>query len=212
MALLLIVVILFHLYLDTLSTAGFLNKLIIEIFINAIVVPPYAETYFFMKGSIIVDYDYNYYINHTLLLQNTPGNYTTSTPPEPIYYAPTEPITGTYKTVELYYSITSILTFFVLFRTYHFFRVVHTFSMWNTPRATSICRIMNAQANTSFGIRAYLQIKPFISLIFGVCLIILIFGVAEYVFEYYNSTTIQMLDTAGTNGRYFYILILVSQR
>jgi hypothetical protein len=53
---------------------------------------------------------------------------------------------------------------------------------------------MNAKADVTFAVRSYLRIRPFISLILALCFIILIFGVATQLFEYYNSGIMNMLD------------------
>lgn len=179
---------------DTIYTAGYMWKLILEILINILFIPPYLESYFYMNGAIYVDYDYTKIFNTTYL------NYTNSSIPNE-----TVSISSTLRSndisVKLYYNIGSMITFFMLFRIYHFFRLIHTFSYWSTPRATNICKLMNTQADVGFGIRAYLKIRPFISLLFGVTLVILIFGVAAYMFEYYNSTMINLLgvDSNSTN-------------
>jgi hypothetical protein len=153
-------------------------------FINLISVPPYAEDHFSMRGSILVDYDFTQWVNTTTFI--TPDNSEADI---------IESFNSNGVAVRLYYNVTSILTFFILFRIYHFFRVVFSFSDWNTPRAKAIAGYMNARADTFFGIRAYLKIKPFITISFSVCFVIVVFGLGCYLFEYYNSTFITLMST-----------------
>jgi hypothetical protein len=56
---------------------------------------------------------------------------------------------------------------------------------------------MNTKADVSFGVRASLKIQPFMTLIFGVTFVIVIFGLATQVFEYYNFELINSLDKSG---------------
>jgi hypothetical protein len=144
-----------------------------------------------MNGSILVNYDYTKNIfNSDYLVPNPPLNSTdTSQAISPLYYAQTS--------VKLYYNIATILTFFILFRVYHFFRLVHTFSYWSTPKAHSTCKLMNTKANVPFAIKAYLKINPFVTLLFCVAFVIIIFGYAAQLFEYYNSTMMNSMDDTG---------------
>ncbi len=183
---------------DTIYSTGYIKVCLIEMFINLISVPPYVEDYFSIKGSILVDYNFNQWMNTTNLA--APGmNATDFADDLAIKRVP----------VRLYYNVTSILTFFILFRIYHFFRVVFSFSDWNTPRAKAICGYMNAKADTFFGIRAYLKIKPFITISFSVCFVIVVFGLGCYLFEYYNSTFISLMsaNSGSTNSGYFILKI-----
>lgn len=99
-------------------------------------------------------------------------------------------------TVDLYYSLANIITFFILFRFYHFIRVIHTFSYWSTTKAHAVCRLMNTEANISFGLKAYLKINPFLTLGVGVGFVIFAFGLGIKLFEYYNKQIMDLLDTS----------------
>lgn len=138
-----------------------------------------------MKGSILVDYDFTKWINVSYLKSDKDNI--------------SEKFISKAVPVRLYYNVTSILTFFILFRFYHFFRVVFSFSDWNTPRANAICGYMNTSADIYFGIRAYLKIYPFYTISFSVILVIVVFGLGEYLFEYYNSTLISLISN-GENS------------
>jgi hypothetical protein len=176
---------------DTLFSTGYIWICLIEMFINVISVPPYVEDHFTMKGSILVDYNFTQWINTDVFVTSANNN----TNIQDNFYIKGIP-------VRLYYNVTSILTFFILFRIYHFFRVVFSFSDWNTPRAKAICGYMNATADTFFSIRAYLKIKPFITICFSVCFVIVVFGLSCYLFEYYNATFIALMsgDASSTNN------------
>jgi hypothetical protein len=234
-------------------------------------VPPFLETFFEIKGSIYIDYDYNNVFNTEYLsagsVWETPEykqgydlvdfispytqngtlpttinladqlnsqdsnvlnfyndvmnkaindphsqfdfwrNQSQSNFTQRIYEMVTNSITEqlrpTNQPVSLYYSVTTIITFFMLFRIYHFFRVIHSFSYWATPRADAICKIMNSKADVSFAIRAYLKQLPFIALTFGVCFTIVFFGFSVGLFEYYNSNLMhQMGATKDKNTNY----------
>lgn len=98
--------------------------------------------------------------------------------------------------VKLQYNISTIILFFMSFRIYHFFRLVHTFSSWNTPRASIVCKNLNCDANVSFGIRAILKQYPSLSLVFGMVFIIVFFGTGLSIFEYYNQAQMSCLGTS----------------
>jgi hypothetical protein len=174
---------------DTIFSTGYIWVCLLEMFINGISVPPYTEDHFSMKGSIVVDYDFTQWINPSTF--ESPAN-SLSDIMETLY--------AKKVSVRLYYNVTSILTFFILFRIYHFFRVVFSFSDWNTPRAKAIAGYMNAKADTFFGIRAYLKMRPFITISFSVCFVIVVFGLGCYLFEYYNSTFIALMSKTGSNS------------
>ena len=78
--------------------------------------------------------------------------------------------------VKLQYNISTIILFFMIFRIYHFFRLIHTFSSWNTPRASIICKYLNCSADVSFGIRAILKQYPSLCLMFGMVFIVVFFS------------------------------------
>ncbi len=179
---------------DNLVSTKLIIPLIVEVILNFMFVPPYVNYHFIMNGSILVNYDYTRHIfNDTLLTSNNPmvnaGNMTVK-----------DTLYASQKTVRLYYNIASILTFFILFRVYHFFRLVHTFSYWSTPKAHSTCKLMNTKADVSFAIKAYLRINPFTTLLFCVAFVIIIFGYAAQLFEYYNSTMMNSME--DTNNPY----------
>jgi len=101
--------------------------------------------------------------------------------------------------VKLQYNISTIILFFMIFRIYHFFRLVHTFSSWNTPRASIVCKNLNCDANVSFGIRAILKQYPSLSLIFGMVFIVVFFGTGMSIFEFYNQAQMSCLGTSSSS-------------
>jgi len=103
------------------------------------------------------------------------------------------------STVKLQYNVSTIILFFMIFRIYHFFRLVHTFSSWNTPHASIVCKNLNCDANVSFGIRAILKQYPSMSLMFGIFFIIVFFGTGLSIFEYYNQTQMSCLGTTSSS-------------
>ena len=175
-------------FLDTLYTTGNLKRLIIESLINLLCIPPQISDYFTLTGSIMVDYNYNKIFNSEYI-----GGSANSTVAAASIYE-------TNKAVILYYNFSTIMLFFILIRIYHLLRVVNTFSYWTGPRANTICKIMHTKATTTFGIKAYVNILPFYSLTLSVILVIVVFGIAEYLFENYNSSIINNLEETGTNG------------
>lgn len=198
---------------DTLVSTRLLTPLIIEIVLNLFFVPPYVNHHFIMNGSIFVNYDYtqnifnsNYLVNNKLNstnstnITNSTNSTTVSQQTPPLYYEQ--------ASVKIYYNISTILTFFILFRVYHFFRLVHTFSFWSTPKAHSTCKLMNTKANVSFAIKAYLKINPFISLLFCVAFVVIIFGYAAQLFEYYNSTIMNSME--ATDNIYVQVMLKFS--
>jgi hypothetical protein len=59
---------------------------------------------------------------------------------------------------------------------------------------------MNTYAGLGFSIRANLKLRPFMVLTMSAILTMFIFGLSNYLFEYYNSTMISLLSTTGRNA------------
>lgn len=53
---------------------------------------------------------------------------------------------------------------------------------------------MNTKPDMTFALKSYLRIKPFISLIIGVMIIIGIFGVGVKAFENYNENLVKLIS------------------
>lgn len=136
-------------------------------------------------GTIYVTYNYSKVLNNSYLFYN---NATTESPSN---------LQAVDIPVNIYYNIGTIITLFILLRIYHFFRAFHTFSYWNTIQAQSICKRLNTVSDIGFGLKAYLKIRPYSSLLVGILVVILIFGIYEHMFEYYNAQMIQMLNDAS---------------
>lgn len=181
-----------------------MGQLLIEIFINLILIPPNTSNYFGMDGSIYVSYNYNIFIqpptNTTIdfnyyRANNNSYNYLSNRNiTDPSIYLSIEK-----TSVKLQYNASTIILFFMMFRVYHFFRLVHTFSSWNTPNASIICKSNNCSADVSFGIRAILKQYPSSSLIFGMCFIVVFFGTGLSIFEYYNQAQMGCLGISSNN-------------
>lgn len=174
------------------ASIGFLGQLLFELFVNLICIPPKAETLMEMGGSIYVSYNYSNFIQTPNKMINA-DEYKVDN----ISY-------NLFRTFEIkqilliifklrrhqlncnIINFSTIILFFMSFRIYHFFIIVHTFSSWNTPRASIVCKNLNCEANFSFGIRAILKQYPSLSLIFGMVFIVVFFGTGLSIFEYYN--------------------------
>ena len=60
---------------------------------------------------------------------------------------------------------------------------------------------MNTKTDVTFALKSYLRLKPFISLIIGVIMVITIFGVGIKVLEYYNENLIKLISIEdGSQG------------
>ena len=131
-----------------------------------------------MNGSIYVDYDYTHFIQ-----TKTNIDFDFFKTDEKMYsYLQSRDITDPniyFKSekvsVKLRYNISTYIVFIMMFRIYHFFRLVHTFSEWNTPRAEIICNYLNCKADISFGNKAILKKYPSLCLIFGIFFIVIFF-------------------------------------
>lgn len=146
---------------DNLYDAGYFFMFLFEIVFNIISVPPFDEDVLKIDGSFYIIYNFKSYFN---IINNENENK---------------------NLVTLYYSISNILTLLILFRSYHFIRIIHTYSYWNTPRAETICELRNSKASVGFGVKAYLKINPFFSMIICFLFVITILGLNIMIFEYY---------------------------
>lgn len=189
--------------IDNFFSYGITKYFILEIIINSICIPPYVSTSTQMNGTIYVDYSYS--------------DFFTSSIPIDIEYFNTDQTKYTYLkernvtsideyfkskkvSVKLRYNISTYIVFIMMFRIYHFFRLVHTFSEWNTPRAEIICNYLNCKADISFGIKAILKKYPSLCLIFGIFFIVIFFGIGLNIFEYYNRAQMSCMGTGDTNN------------
>lgn len=138
-----------------------------------------------MKGSIKVLYDYRGDFFNTKYLTNSNitevGNLLKTSATDKV-------------TVVLYYNMSCIILFFMLFRIYHVFRLINSYSFYTTPKAESICGLMNTKADTSFALRAYLLINPYGFLLIVMVFIIGIFGISMQILEYYNAQIMTALE------------------
>jgi len=176
---------------DSIGSRGLWWKLIIEILFHLVFIPPYIEHHSNINGSIYVEYDYAKLFNIDGL-NKLPGQKLDTTIAE-FMKSPT-------INIQLYYNTSALITFFILFRIYHIFRLNNTLSYWATPKANSICKIMNTKADFSFNLRATLKHRPFFSLTFSVVFLIVTFGIAMQIFEFYNAELIYALD--DTNNQH----------
>jgi hypothetical protein len=171
---------------DSLSSTGQIWYLITEILLHLVCIPPFVEHQFNINGSIYVEYDY------TKIL-NIDGVYLS--PGQNLYDLT---IADTLKSpsiaIWLYYTTSAMISFFILFRIYHIFRLYITLSYWATPKAESICRIMSTNADFSFNLRASLRSRPLFSISVTIVLILSVSGISMQFFEYYNSEMIYALD------------------
>jgi len=150
-----------------------------------------------MDGSIYVDYDYN----SNFIKNPTSINFDYfKTDSDKFNYLVTRNVTNSINyfqsnkvSVKLRYNISTYIVFIMMFRIYHFFRLIITFSEWNTPRAEIICNYLNCKADISFGIKAILKKYPSLCLIFGVFFIVIFFGIGLNIFEYYNQAQMSCL-------------------
>lgn len=157
--------------MDSMKDAGLLSSFLTELIINMIIVPPYYESIFKIKGSVYVYYDYSQYLGKDFI-------------------SPTDEK----SLIELVYSLSNILTVIILLRSYQYIRIFHTYSYWATPKADSICKLMNTEATVGFGIKAYLKINPFLTLGISIFFVILFFGFAMRIFEFYGYQTMKTIQ------------------
>ena len=108
---------------DTYFSTGYIIPLIIEILINMVFLPPLVEGVYRIKGSIYVHYRYDYLFNF-----NNINNYGKDANPNL-----EDALIDNEKTpVLIVYGVSNVITIFILLRSYHFIRVIHTFSYWST--------------------------------------------------------------------------------
>lgn len=183
---------------DNLFTSNLFFKLLGEIVINSIFNPPVVNTHFEMKGTVFVVYDYSIVLNTKYLSFNANSTvleiYKSSLNNTQLNELEHEQLQSTSNSIRMLYNVSPLITFLILLRLYHLFRVIHTFSYWNTLQAQSVSNNMRCDADLSFGLRAYLKMKPFISLTFSVIFVILFFGVGEFISENYNEIMTDMLS------------------
>ena len=167
-----------------------------------------------MGGSISVSYNYSSFIqtlNKPILFdlyKDTKSDYD---------YLVKKNITESNKyfyidktSVKIQYNVSTIILFFMIFRIYHFFRLVNTFSSWNNPTSTSVCKKMNCSADVSFGIRAILKQHPSLSLVFGMIFVVVFFGTQLSIFEYYNQAQMACMGVSQEELNFFYTQIMMS--
>jgi hypothetical protein len=182
--------------------------LILEIIINSICIPPNITFSGETNGSIYVDYDYSNFFNKEFLEKTIDINRFSADKSKKLYLEERNVTTlsdyfkSEKVSVKLRYDISTYIVFIMMFRIYHFFRLIHTFSELNTPRAEIICNYLNCKADISFGIKGILKKYPSLSLIFGIFFIVIFFGIGLHIFEYYNQAqmTCMMLDEDATNS------------
>lgn len=168
-----------------------------------------------MNGSIYVDYDYNHFIKSTDQIDFN----LYKTDKDKFQYLQSRNITDSTQyfsskkvSVKLDYNISTYIVFIMMFRIYHFFRLIHTFSEWNTPRAEIICNYLNCKADISFGIKAILKKYPSRCLIFGIIFIVIFFGIGLSIFEYYNQAQMSCLgvQSDSTNSGMAQVMLYFS--
>jgi hypothetical protein len=172
---------------DTLFTSKLFLHMLIEILINSVFNPPNLNADFLLNGSILVKYDYSFMFNTTLLKNNSTDSLESNFISEE-------------TSVKLQYNISPMISLIILFRFYHLFRLVYTISFWNTVQSKQVCENINCDANLSFGLRAYLIMRPLACLFFLVCTFILFFGLSLKMCEFYNKTLTDALSDLENIG------------
>jgi hypothetical protein len=157
--------------------------MIIEIMVNLIFIPPQIVDYYEMGGTVYVFYDYSLLVNENYLTATSLCSSTIE-----------NCLLSELTNVKIFYTASATLTFLILIRIYHFFRLIYLFSFYTTAKAQKVCKLMGCKANIGFGLRSYLKINPLISLTINVIFLMVFFGLAAELFEYYNSYMLNLLS------------------
>lgn len=107
---------------DSFLSAGIFWPLVFEVIINLVFLPPNVEGVYNVQGSIYVHYNYE-----TLFNFNNINNATGIEGQKEILLLEDNKVP-----VDLYYGLSNVLTIFIIFRCYHFVRIIYTFSYWAT--------------------------------------------------------------------------------
>lgn len=167
---------------------------------HLVFIPPNAEHGFTIGGSIYVEYDY-------AKILNIDGLYLT--PGQNLYdLTLADTLKSPIIAIWLFYTASAMISFFILLRIYHIFRLNKTLSYWATPKAESICKKMSTKADFSFNLRASLRNSPVLTISATILLVFLVTGIAMQYFEYYNSEMIYALNQ--TNNPYVRIMQMFS--
>ena len=178
---------------DTIYSIGLFPYLIFEIAINILFIPPFIDNSYTIDGSLLVDYNYTYFINPLNLKNKNMSD-----------------LISKRTDIQLTYNVASIISFFMMFRIYHIFRLFLSFSYWQTPRANTICNWMNTRATKSFALKAYLKNYPYICLIIGILFLMIISGLATQLFEYYNGVLMRSMGDNDYNTNYTFVSTMLN--
>ena len=178
---------------DTIYSIGLLPYLIFEIIINSLFIPPFIDNSYTIDGALLVDYNYTHFINPHNLKNTNISNFI-----------------STRTNIQLTYNVASLISFFMMFRIYHIFRLFLSFSYWQTPRANTICNWMNTRATKSFALKAYLKNYPYICLIVGILFLMIISGLSTQLFEYYNGVLMRSMGNKDYNTNYNFVITMLN--
>jgi hypothetical protein len=67
---------------------------------------------------------------------------------------------------------------------------------------------MNAEADVNFAIKSYLKLIPFFALCFATTFIIIFFGFAASLFEYYNSALMDAYGSGPNNTNTNFVQVM----
>lgn len=190
---------------DGIYSSNLLVKLIVELFVNLIFIPPNLSGMYNITGSIFVRYNLDPLFNSTLVPIYNLNNSDTTLDDYSLNNNNNVDINYTYPKevlVNLNYDASNLISMLMLLRCYHFIRLIYSFSDWSTTRADKVCKLMNTQASVGFSLKAYLKVSPFSLLGIGTFVIIIMFGLGIRLAEYYNDYMIQLLDSDAPKFTY----------
>lgn len=164
---------------DSIISYPFFKKMIVETMFNLLFIPPSFDYVFIFNGSTYLKYTSVMYINNTH--NNTVND-------------------SLYTKNHIYYSLSSIISFFIFLRTYHFLRLFYSLSQYSSIRSKRICTMMNTNSNLSFRLRAFLHTHPFQSL--GLVLLMFLFTFTM-LFNLSEGLSIQIIDMIDVNSSSF---------
>jgi hypothetical protein len=159
---------------DSLISSPFIKKLLLELIVHLIILPPFYENVYKLKGSTFVEYNTEKYFSDLDVEDK---------------FSP-----GTGQTIVVfYYSLSNILTIFILLRSYHIIRLLNTYSSYSSYRNERVCRLMNSNPSLGFRIKAYLKTNPFLCLGIAVFYITFAFGLSFKIFENYATQILELI-------------------
>lgn len=81
------------------------------------------------------------------------------------------------------YSLNTIFNTLMLFRIYLVFRLFAHYTKWRSEIAVKYCEVEGCEANTTFALKALLKESPYVSLLMGLIISSILFGLALRNFE-----------------------------